>query len=217
MKKKNIVYGWTPSELDGTEHIADYTYENQELPNSFSYRGLIPGVLNQGNTSTCVPHAVSSILDWQDSLKNGNPTSFNMSIYNIYDKKDNEGDGMTFKRALSILKNTGAVTTKEYRKKDYDNAIKIREYAMIKNIFNLKYSILLNGPCLIATMVRDPYSMEYWKGYNNYGGHAVSCVGWDEEGIEIRNSWGEDWGDEGYTHMKYEDFGNILEAWTALF
>lgn len=210
----NSVFGWAPSVLDGTEHIAQY--ENQELPDSFSYEGVIPGVLNQGQTSTCVPHSVSSIMDWYMSLKMGRPTSFNMSIYNIYNRKDNYGDGMTFKCALSILKNIGAVTAKEYNTNNYNNAVKIREYALIRNLYSLKYSIIMNGPCLIATMVKS-MNDDYWNGTENYGGHAVSCVGWDTTGIIIRNSWGSSWGNNGYTHMPYKDFSKILEAWTAIF
>lgn len=37
------------------------------------------------------------------------------------------------------------------------------------------------------------------------GGHAVLCVGFDDEKkvFIVRNSWGEDWGDKGYFYMPY--------------
>lgn len=214
MEDKRI-FGWTPSNLDGTEHIANY--ENEEIPESFSYKKVIPGVLNQGSNPTCVPHSISSIFDWYSSINNGYPSSFNMSIYNIYDRKDNIGDGMSFKCALSNLKKIGAVTTNEYNHKDFDNAVFVKEYAMVRNLNTLKYSILLNGPALIATMVRNIDSDEYWKGYGNYGGHAVSCIGWTKDKLIIRNSWGNYWGDNGYTYMPFSDFGKyVLEAWTAI-
>lgn len=209
------IFGWAPSKLDGTEHIA--TYPNEELPSSFSYKNVIPGVLDQGATSTCVPHSITSIFDWYTSAMEGRPASFNMSIYNVYDRRDNDGEGMSFKCALHNLLKIGAVTTPEYRKRDFSNALKIQEYAMITNIQSLKYSILLNGPCLIATMVRSMDSPEYWKGYSNYGGHAVSCIGWTDDSLIIRNSWGPSWGDRGYTYMRFDDFSKyVLESWTAI-
>ncbi|CAK9030609.1 unnamed protein product [Durusdinium trenchii] len=38
------------------------------------------------------------------------------------------------------------------------------------------------------------------------GGHAVCAVGYDDfqQCFIVRNSWGEDWGDQGYFYMPYE-------------
>ena len=38
------------------------------------------------------------------------------------------------------------------------------------------------------------------------GGHAVTCVGYDDatQRFIVRNSWGKDWGDKGYFTMPYE-------------
>jgi len=57
----------------------------------------------------------------------------------------------------------------------------------------------------------------YWrtsKGNQTYcGGHAMCVVGYDEgkEAFEIMNSWGEDWGDEGFCWVKYDDFGKYCK------
>ena len=42
------------------------------------------------------------------------------------------------------------------------------------------------------------------------GGHAVMCVGYDDEKREfiVRNSWGPDWGDKGYFYMPYSIMQN---------
>lgn len=48
---------------------------------------------------------------------------------------------------------------------------------------------------------------------NNYGGHAVLIVGWEEHEdgnyFIIRNSWGESWGKGGYAFLSYEYFINF--------
>jgi len=51
------------------------------------------------------------------------------------------------------------------------------------------------------------------------GGHAVMCVGYNDstQTFTVRNSWGPDWGDEGYFYLPYaymtsSDLAN--DAWT---
>ena len=51
------------------------------------------------------------------------------------------------------------------------------------------------------------------------GGHAVMCVGYDENKkmFIIMNSWGEEWGEDGYFYMPYDFISNINYAtdfWT---
>lgn len=44
------------------------------------------------------------------------------------------------------------------------------------------------------------------KNEKNMGGHAIAIVGYndDEKMFIIRNSWGSDWGDEGYGYIPYD-------------
>ena len=51
------------------------------------------------------------------------------------------------------------------------------------------------------------------------GGHAVCCVGYDDEQkcFIVRNSWGKEWGDEGYFYMPYKYMlspGLASDFWT---
>lgn len=43
------------------------------------------------------------------------------------------------------------------------------------------------------------------------GGHAISIVGYTDEGFIIRNSWGKSFGKNGYALLKNQDFGEFLE------
>lgn len=164
-------------------------YDNADMPDAFSFRDAMPPALNQGSTPTCVPHACSALYDWMESLKAGAPASYGMSIYNIYDRRQTRPEeGMSFKNALHDLLHIGAVKPDEYKRHDFSNAWRIKEYAMVKNIISLKNCVMMNGPVMIATLVRDLNSARYWNGTGNYGGHAVCCVGWDRKGLIIRNS-----------------------------
>ena len=41
-------------------------------------------------------------------------------------------------------------------------------------------------------------------------------TGYDEDGIFIRNSWGESWGDSGSCKMLWEDIDCAWELWTTI-
>jgi hypothetical protein len=45
---------------------------------------------------------------------------------------------------------------------------------------------------------------------NDYGGHAMAVIGFDDDRMggtfEIINSWGDQWGDKGFVYVKYGDF-----------
>jgi C1A family cysteine protease len=57
-------------------------------------------------------------------------------------------------------------------------------------------------------------------GERSMGGHAVLCVGYDDESkyFIVRNSWGASWGDKGHCHMPYAylaDSDLSADFWTV--
>ncbi len=87
----------------------------------------------------------------------------------------------------------------------------------MRSVVGLQYALILNGPCVGALRVYSDCP-NFWDSNTGtfLGCHAISIVGYDEKGFIIRNSWGENWGDKGYTHMDYDDFPNFLELWTIM-
>lgn len=48
------------------------------------------------------------------------------------------------------------------------------------------------------------------------GGHAFAIVAYDEKGFWIQNSWGRDWGNDGFAHLSYSDWlKNGSDVWVA--
>lgn len=48
------------------------------------------------------------------------------------------------------------------------------------------------------------------------GGHAFAIVAYDREGFWIQNSWGADWGRQGFGHISYQDWlENGTDIWAA--
>jgi len=51
---------------------------------------------------------------------------------------------------------------------------------------------------------------------NLTGGHAFALVGYDAQGFWLQNSWGPDWGRNGFAHISYDDWlVNGTDVWVA--
>jgi hypothetical protein len=210
MFNEDTKFGFEPSVMDGTEHVFGAGMPMSSIPKSYSYRKFLPGVLDQGAESICVPCSVSAYLNWHENLETGSKKDNKINYHEIYDIRTNDGDGMTFKEAFHYLRHHG-VSSKA-------GNLQINEYALIRSAEALKSALVMNGPCVGALPVFN-FSPEFWNkmpGDNFYGYHAISFVGYNEDGFIIRNSWGTDFGNNGHTVIKYEDFNKLLEVWTVI-
>ena len=203
-------FGFEPSVIDGSEHIFGAGMPMSGLPKSYSYKRFLPGVINQGYDSICVPCSVSAYLNWRENLETGSKKDNKIDLYEIYKSRTNSGEGMTYKAAFSYLRHHGV--NSKY------GQLKIKEYAMVHGIELLKLAIIMNGPCMGALPVYNDRN-EFWnEGVRDklLGYHAISIAGYNSEGFIIRNSWGAEFADNGYTLLKYEDYPKLLETWTII-
>lgn len=108
-------------------------------------------------------------------------------------------------------------------------SFKIQDYAKLfemsdENNFKIqavKKSLAEGKPVVIGMNV--PNSFYYCKGVWNptedytqsYGGHAMCVIGYDNSmyggAFEIQNSWGDQWGNDGYIWVRYSDFANFTK------
>ena len=210
MFSENINFGFEPSVMDGSEHIFGGGVPMTDLPKSYSYRRFLPKVLNQGMESICVPCSVSAYLNWRENLPTGSKKDNKIDYHEIYKIRTNYGEGMSFKEAFHYLRHHGVSSAV--------GNLKISEYALLRDAYQLKNALIMNGPCVGALPVYSDRP-EFWNKEPNddfYGFHAISIVGYNTEGFIIRNSWGTGFADNGYTVIKYEDFNKILELWTVI-
>lgn len=203
-------FGFKPSELDGTEYVFSVAANVTNVPARYSYRRFLPKVIDQGQDPICVPCSASAYLNWRENLSTGSKKDNKISLYEIYNSKNTQEEGMTFKEAFSYLRHHG-VSTKA-------GNMKIGHYAMVRSFIALKNAIVANGPCFAALPVYN-FDSEFWNkraGDSLQGYHAVSIVGYDSDGFIIRNSWGTSFADKGYTHISTEDVSKMLEIWTVI-
>jgi hypothetical protein len=98
--------------------------------------------------------------------------------------------------------------------------LKLKGYAYVNSINDLKMAINQNGPCMIQFPCYNGGRFFWKKSSENeslLGAQCVVAVGYDAtRGFLIRNSWGENWGEFGYTWFPYEDWGLQNEVWTCI-
>ena len=57
---------------------------------------------------------------------------------------------------------------------------------------------------------------DFWNGYEYCGGHAIVCIGYDEEGFILLNSWGPKWGYNGKCILPYDQLNKLIECWGVI-
>lgn len=171
-----------------------------DLPNECNYYDMIPKIKNQGSTMKCVPYSISYILELQDKL-NGN--DINVDIDAIYNARSNSSEGMCIREALKHIKNVG-----------YCNK-KILSYGRLGSVMAIKYSLLMNGPCVMGLPVYSN-NTDFWNGSDYQGGHAIACIGYDEDSFILLNSWGGGFGIKGCSYLPFNDIDKVIECWAIV-
>lgn len=76
------------------------------------------------------------------------------------------------------------------------------------------YSSFMSYTTALTGVVTLPSNSEFYV-----GGHAVMLVGYDEETFIVRNSWGPNWGQNGYftiPHSYFTDPNLVFDVWAIL-
>jgi len=159
-----------------------------QLPESIDYRGELPPVMDQGKNGNCLAMAVSVMMTWK-----GSSEYTPQFIYN--NRQDsNELDMGDIKRILNI------------------------KAISVKRIEELKTALSQNGPCIINFQIYN-HATTIWKPIDSRrvaGMHSMLVVGYNLDGFILRNSWGTDWGDNGYCIFPYDDWKWKWEVWTFI-
>jgi hypothetical protein len=101
-----------------------------------------------------------------------------------------------------------------------DNSDKFAAVCGLNNAQSIKREILENGPVAAMIQAYDDFltykSGVYDSSYYTYvyaGSHTVKVIGWGEENNVkywiVENSWGTDWGENGYARLLLDDEDDI--------
>lgn len=189
-------FGFAKSDMSNVPNAANFII-GEYLPLVYDITGECDEIVNQGDRGICVSVSMNdSILTMMKRKKQ----KYSQDIDYFYNqRKDKSIDGMQIKEAMEIAKK--------------DKTISL--YAKIQDIDTMKVSIMNNGACLVALPVNN-MNEQFWKGKPNYGGHCITFVGWTKNSFILKNSWGKEYGNSGYTYFPYEDWRYLIEAWTII-
>lgn len=96
---------------------------------------------------------------------------------------------------------------------------KVEDVYRLQNLEEIQLAISKGMPCVVGMLIPESFksriSKDVWEptssdSYGNSYGHAMVVVGYDNYkyggAVEIMNSWGERWGNNGFIWIRYEDF-----------
>ena len=166
---------------------------------------------NQGPYPHCVAYSWMHFLEdgpvIQDTLQEGRrmpmytPRDF-YDLCQVNDQWPGENyDGTSVRAGAGILKKLGI----------------IKAYRWAQTIEEVIQTVKYIGPMVVGTRwnnsMSDPNSSGLMRiSGSPAGGHAYILNGVDEDLglIRMKNSWGRDWGKDGYGYLKFDDFASLL-------
>lgn len=197
---------------------------------SIDLRNKLPVVYDQGNLGSCTANALCYCFDYIDDT-----TFFPSRLYLYYnvrllDKNINQDAGSTLSQGITALEKYGICSERlcpyiisNFRNKPTNDAyIEGSKHTVLsanrvkQTMASIKGCLNQNLPFVTGIMIYSSFEsiqvtktgyvpMPNTKKERFLGGHAVTCVGYDDaKSVWImKNSWGSTWGDRGYFYLPY--------------
>lgn len=209
-----------------------------EFPKEFELQ--MRRVKDQRTTGSCVGHSLSSILEYYNYTQNNDDTELSVGyIYGNRRKTSYKGEGLVMRDALATVRQYGDCSKNLFPyNEEVPRAISlfeaqgdalypvayphhISEYVRLNDANTIKLSLLAGFPVTVALKWYNDIEVDEngvahsdFKEKDYGGGHCTTLCGYNEYGFKILNSWGDDWGDNGYFIWPYEY--PIEEAWSVV-
>ena len=240
----NITYnykGCLPSPLDYRDYKVKpaASISSASIPVAYMIRNM-PKVKNQKAIFSCVAHAISTIMEYFDSLDGNYRTLSTNFIYGIQKSYCGYGGpGMYLRDACKIGTDLGNPTedlcpgnNESPKSWELAEAAKANEetmevasyfkfdsYARCRDEKSIKLALMNYGPILCSIKWYDNFKIDkegelYGDASGDGGYHALVIYGWNSTGWLIQNSWGSNWGVNGRFVLPYKY--KIAEAWSFI-
>ena len=209
--------------------------------------GKISPVYDQGDLGACTAFAMGKGLRETLTNLAGAPAESYSALYLYYKERELENtvdqdSGAYLHDGMNVLKNDGECLdatmpydTSKFTQKPSAQAeqeaanFKIDTFTALPNLQAMKEALAAGHPCVFGFTVYQSFMTQQvaetgmmpmpQPGEQVEGGHAVMIVGYNDakQVLIIKNSWGTNWGDNGYFYMPYAYVtpNNVDEIYTA--
>lgn len=214
------------------------------VPDKVDYTPAMTPVRDQGDEGTCVAFASAvGVKEYEDTKEYKKYIELSPRyLYSLCKKNDGSPDteGTYPRVAMKMLLNYGVSLEsywpykphqKDHPKSGADKVAKtyrIKAYARLSGIDEMKRSLLVNGPFLAGIEVFASWFADSVtktgavpmpkKNDELKGGHGICIMGYDDPKklFKFKNSWSVEWGDKGYGYLPYGYLERYCsDAWSA--
>ncbi|GAA3431329.1 C1 family peptidase [Kutzneria kofuensis] len=238
------VYGALPSQHRAAHHDALAVRATPLAPTSASLAQYTVTPGDQGQVGSCVSWAIDytamSILENEQGIS-GHPQA---PMYTYAQLARGNDQGSTPSDTFDILTSQGVDTMDHYWQGNYDyttqpdsseraNAAnwKLSGYTPISTGSGIKAGVqqaISQGlPVAISIPVYESFeriSRQQATDYSYYpvqgdqylGGHEITIIGYDSNGVRVQNSWGTNWGDGGFINLSWNYLSRQVEEANAV-
>ena len=206
---------------------------DRPLPPKADLRSYMTPVENQGNSNSCTANAVAGAYEYLANRLLGQSTDVSR-LFIYYNARELDGDssqdqGTYLKSCVKVLRKYGACSENTWsfdlnqileqpHKRAYTEAANfiVEEAARVDVDLHAMQSCLADGyPFAFGLQLFASFQQAGSNGLvpmpdpdneKHDGGHAMLCVGYSDpdQVFIVRNSWGEEWGEQGYCYIPYD-------------
>ncbi|HWG97590.1 MAG TPA: C1 family peptidase [Nitrospira sp.] len=236
--KVNAWYGWVPDRPDQRDKLyAAMAAPPKTLPPKVDLRDDCSPIEDQGQLGSCTANALVGNLEFLEKKAGHNPANLSR-LFIYYNERAMEGTisedaGAMIRDGVKSLVKWGVCTEKrwpykinKFAKKPSPSCYKqagdyqVTSYHRIIGLQQMKQCLAEGYPFVFGFSVYEAFESPHVAktgqlnvpkpGEKQLGGHAVMAVGYDESvrRMLVRNSWGTDWGIQGYFTMPYDYISN---------
>lgn len=214
-----------------------YFSANSNIPSMVDLRKNFPAAYDQGNLGSCTANAICGVI----SYENSNFMGSRLFLYYNEQKSENnfQDDAKTeLSDGINVLANYGicpesmwSYNESKFATKPPNNCYDVastNKFMKIKQITNdlknMKTVLSYAYPFVVGIAIYESFESDQVAktgvvsmpqiDETCLGGQTVVCVGYDDNRQVwiMRNSWGTNWGDNGYFYLPYKYLFNKILA-----
>ncbi len=232
------VGGYKPDHHDPTDKKYGVgRYQAEDLPPRVDLRSFLTPVESQGDLNSCTANAMAGAYEYLATRQLGT-ANFVSRLFIYYNARSLDGasdldEGTYLRSCIKVLREYGTCIedTWPYSPDSVfdepgDDAYQEAANFLIEEAKRVDVDLHAMRHCL-AEGYPFAFGLELFASFDktgkdgkvpmpnpnseeHQGGHAMLCVGYSDQDrvFIIRNSWGKDWGDNGYCYIHYDYFTN---------